>query len=621
MTSTQFNPIKMQAPTAQSSQPLTLKQGQVFHGTIKQLFPDQMAEVQVGGHKLVAKLETPLKAGDAHFFQVTNTAGQTELKIVSGPMTGAMSQTEQMNKLLDTMNLPKTMEMKQVMANFMKEQLPISKEQLIQAETWMKNLPEGVSKQNALSAMQRMVELKMPFTNDVFQALVQGGKTDGMQSVLQQLAQQLAQPGGNEVLKGSILQQMNAIAKPFQNDLAGSVVARAVQILSSEHTTFADKTQSLNFLKQTGALPSNATLQNWQAPQTAAAAQLGSVGQLMQQLATAKPEQSHQIADQVRSFITNDSLLSSAQKGELLQLVVRFSQLPPTAQTLQTFANQLNQQLVQAYAQANDNQMFSQNRSGLTPKDQLLSLLNPSASHQTFVQIANQATQSTQPLIQSLVTQGDAQIQNNMDAKAMEQAIKTVLKGLGVSYEAALASKGGNVQETANQLKPQLLALVQDMQTPPVMREAAETVLARMNGMQLLSAENGHQHQLVMQVPLEFFGKRMDATLQWNGRMKDDGKIDANYARVLFYLNMESIQQTVIDMQVQNRIVTINIFNNEADLERIAEPMKQILKAGLLEKEYQLSGVFIKPFEKKNATTSTSKQHNGDDQQGVDIRV
>ncbi len=86
--------------------------------------------------------------------------------------------------------------------------------------------------------------------------------------------------------------------------------------------------------------------------------------------------------------------------------------------------------------------------------------------------------------------------------------------------------------------------------------------MARMNGMQLLSGENGHQHQLIMQVPLDFFGKQMDATLQWNGRMKEDGKIDANFARVLFYLNMESLKETVIDMQVQNRIVTINVFND-----------------------------------------------------------
>ena len=70
----------------------------------------------------------------------------------------------------------------------------------------------------------------------------------------------------------------------------------------------------------------------------------------------------------------------------------------------------------------------------------------------------------------------------------------------------------------------------------------------------------------------------MDATLQWNGRMKDNGKIDANYARVLFYLQMASMQETVIDMQVQNRVVTVTVFNENSEIQSLAEPLKAALK-------------------------------------------
>ena len=76
----------------------------------------------------------------------------------------------------------------------------------------------------------------------------------------------------------------------------------------------------------------------------------------------------------------------------------------------------------------------------------------------------------------------------------------------------------------------------------------------------------------------------MDATLQWNGRMKDNGKIDANYARVLFYLQMASMQETVIDMQVQNRVVTVTVFNENSEIQSLAEPLKVALKSGLAEK-------------------------------------
>ncbi|MER2125913.1 hypothetical protein NSQ62_04165 [Solibacillus sp. FSL H8-0523] len=617
-----------------TNQPLALRQDQVFHGAIKQLYPDQMAEVQVGNQKMMAKLEVPLKVGDAHFFQVTATNPQTELKVVTGPMSQAMTQTQQMNQLLDTMNLPKSSEMQQVLSHFMKAQLPISKEQLLSAEAWMKNLPAGVEKNNALQALQRMVELKMPFTNTVFQALTQGAKTDGMSANLANLAQLLAnQTGGNETLKSNLLQQINQIAKPLNNETGGVLLARATQTLMDQSSSVATKLQALTALKEAGVVPNNATLQNWQSASQTATQQTtqGSAlptqaGPMIQQLTNTSPEQLKPVLDQVKAWVNNESLLSQNQKQQIQQLISRFEQIPPSKQAIEVFAKQMQEQLTKAFSENATTRLFTQNEQGVSAKDQLLSLLKPGTNVPQNDMLLRNLVKVTQdsplPQMQSALTQAEAQVQSAADSKAMEQAIKTVLKGLGVSYEAALANKAGDVQAVAQQMKPQLLALIQDMQTPPALRDAAETVMARLNGMQLSSGENGHQHQLVMQVPLEFFGKKMDATLQWNGRMKEDGKIDANFARVMFYLNMENLAQTVIDMQVQNRVVTINVYNDIPQLDTLAMSLKGTLKAGLLDKEYTLSGVFIKPFGEQHAKNVTKNATQSDEQQGgVDIRV
>ena len=637
-----FNPI--QANNQQqvtTNQPLALRQDQVFHGSIKQLYPDQMAEVQVGNQKLMAKLEVPLKVGDAHFFQVTATNPQTELKVVTGPMSQAMTQTQQMNQLLETMNLPKSSEMQQVLSHLMKAQLPISKEQLLAAEAWVKNLPAGVEKNQALQALQRMVELKMPFTNTVFQALTQGAKTDGMSANLANLAQLLAnQTGGNETLKTNLLQQINQIAKPLNNETGGVLLARATQTLLDPSAQVATKLQALTALKEAGIVPNNATLQNWQsASQTATqqttqgsapTAQIPTLpaqaGPMIQQLANTSPEQLKPMLDQVKAWVNNESLLTQNQKQQIQQLISRFEQIPPSKPAIEVFAKQMQEQLTKAFSDNTTTRLFTQNEQGVSAKDQLLSLLKPDTNmmqNDTLLRNLVKVTQdSPLPQMQSALTQAEAQVQSAADSKAMEQAIKTVLKGLGVSYEATLANKAGDVQAVAQQIKPQLLALIQDMQTPPALRDAAETVMARLNGMQLSSGENGHQHQLVMQVPLEFFGKKMDATLQWNGRMKEDGKIDANFARVMFYLNMENLAQTVIDMQVQNRVVTINVYNDIPQLDTLAMSLKGALKTGLLEKEYMLSGVFIKPFGEQHAKPVTKQANQPDEQQGgVDIRV
>ncbi|WP_339175532.1 hypothetical protein MKY51_04545 [Solibacillus sp. FSL R5-0691] len=628
-----FNAI--QSNTSQqvtANQPLSLKQDQVFHGSIKQLYPNQMAEVQVGNQKLMAKLEVPLKVGDAHFFQVTSTNPQTELKVVTGPMSQSMTAGQQMSQLMETMNLPKSNEMQQVLSHFMKAQLPLAKEQLLAAEGWMKNLPAGVDKNNALHALQRMVELKMPFTNTVFQALTQGVKTDGMSANLANLAQLLAtQSGGNEAIKSSLLQQIDQLAKPLNNETGGILLARATQNLLDNNSPVASKLQSLTVLKEAGILPQNATLQNWQTVNQQGNQQSvnpvqASAGQLLQQLGQTSPEQIKPMLEQVKAWISNESLLSTTQKQQLEQLLSRFEQIPASKPAVEALVNQLRQQLTNAYSENVSTRLFMQNDQGQSAKDQLLTLLKPDTNlpnaDQLLRNLVKVTADSPQPLMQSTLTQAEGQVQAAVDSRAMEQAIKTVLKGLGVSYEAALANKAGDIQAIAQQIKPQLLALLQDTQTPVAIRDAAETVMSRLNGMQLTSGENGHQHQLVMQVPMDFFGKRMDATLQWNGRMKEDGKIDANFARILFYLNMETLQQTVIDMQVQNRVVTINIYNDMPNLESLATSLKGTLKTGLLEKEYTLSGLFIKPFEDQVGKIVTKLSNQQEDEQGgVDIRV
>lgn len=629
MTATSFNPIQMQQnQITASNQPLALKQGQVFHGTIKKLYPDQMAVIQVGNQKFIAKLEVPLKAGDAHFFQVTGTDPQAELKVVSGPMTPTTSPSQQINQLLESMNLPKTAEMQQLLGHFMKAELPISKDQLLQAEMWLKALPEGISKMDALQTIQKMIELKMPMTNEVFQALISGQKTSGMAAIMENFAQLLARDTAlPEQLKQNLMQQVQAIAKPFEVETGSVVLAKVLENLTNNTATTSEKMQALSILKESGIIPNQATLQNWSSMNDAKASQqMQQAGQVVQAILTTKPENAAQLIEQLKSWTTNQHFLTNDQKQQINQLIDRFNQLPVTKQTLDIFAKQMQDQLLKAFSQNMSNHLFTQDIKGLSVKDHLLSLVkqevaSPLQNEALMRNLVKNSIASSQPFVQQIVTQADALVQNSMDSKAMEHAMKTVLKNLGVSYEATLGNKSADLQMIAHQLKPQLHTLLQETNMTPQLKEAAEMLMTRMNGMQLSSGENGHQHQLIMQVPLEFFGKRMDATLQWNGRMKDDGKIDANYARVLFYLQMASMQETVIDMQVQNRVVTVTVFNEYLEIQSLAEPLKAALKNGLAEKNYQLSGVFMKQFDKGQVVKSSPVIEQQEEQSGVDIRV
>ncbi|MEK4494128.1 hypothetical protein [Ureibacillus sp. FSL W8-0352] len=618
MTIPSFQPIQQQQVSAQIN-PLVLKQGQVFHGKIKQLYPNQMAEIQIGEHRLIAKLETPLKAGDSHYFQVMSTSPQTELKVVTGPMTKEFVNVQQ---LIETLHLPKSPEMQQLLTHFIKHQLPIVKEQILQSEIWLKNLPDGVTKQEALQTLQKMMELKIPFSEVTFKALLLGSKTSGISNNLEQLTQLLQQ---NHLIspqiKENLLNALQSIAKPFEAETAGMMIARSVQILLQSDGQETKQLEALNILKEANILPKDATLNNWLNTATLSSRN-ETAGFFVRQLQSSSTVSIAQTIQQITHWIKGEVTLTEQQKNTIHELLKSFE----NTNHVEQLAKQLHVQLLKAFSEQTVNRLFL-NEDGVSPKEHLLSLLKQEMtikSDMEFIQMAKAFQASKEPSTQVMMAESQAILESSLNSQGIQKAIQQILIRLGLSYEVAL-NKGEDVTNLIQSIKPQLLSLIQDEKASTELKNSAEMVLARLNGMQLLSGETGHQHQIIMQLPLQFLGKHVDATIQWNGRMKKDGKIDSNYARILFYLNLEALKETVIDMQVQNRIVSIYVYNELEGLDVLAEPLKKALKVGLEEKNYHLSGVLIKSYKKtlqKNLEKNIEKLNDkGAVQRGVDIRV
>lgn len=686
---------------ATNQQPLALKQGQVIHGTIKQLYPDQMAEVQMGGQRLMAKLEVPLQAGNSHYFQVSGVEPDLQLKVVSGPMAPSASMSQQVNQLLDSMKLPQTNDMKQVATYFLKNNLPISKEQLQQAEQIFKALPENVTSKDALNVLQKLIELKLPIQQNTFQAILQGGMKQGFTETLEKLQQLLQQDTSiPQTMREQLLNQLQLVSKPLAIETGGVLLAKMLDILSASSSLPADKLAILQLLKEAGILQKSANLFNWNTgalqikntnvnsllQQLSSQIQAGNskevglvlpkvleslqqstllsnaqkislqqviskaIGQpntqnyqeinqnikMLQQTSNSPAEllnrlQSTPVKDmsslfqQLKSAIESQSLLSTKQKDVLLQTLEKFNVTNSTPQSIQTLSKILQNQLLKAYSESTQLQPFQTDSQGISAKQQLLFLVNAtgqSGNDQLFSKLTQLTMNSSASVAQQIFEATEQQLAQQLDSKAFESAIKHTLQSLGISYEAKLLDKSTDIQQIAQQLKPQLLELLQDHSVSSSTKSVAEQVVARMNGMQYLSVENGPQHQLIMQVPLEFFGKKTEATLQWNGRMKENGKIDADYARILFYLQLNSLKETVIDMQVQSRVVTVTLYNETTGLTALVEPLKEALKNGLSQNNYQLSGLFIKNYSKQPTSLKTDTYSTSADQnKGVDIRI
>ena len=537
MTSTSISTIQTQQTSGvTSSSQATMKEGQVVHGTIKKLYPNQTAELQIGNQKVIAKLETPLKAGDSHFFQVEKTLPDLQLKVVTGPLTEGKTLAQQGQQLLQAMNLPKTTEMQATVQYFIKQQLPVSKDTLIQVEQLLKQLPKDITLKAALETIQKIVEMKLPLTATMLQTVMSGKSTDGMHSVLQGFQSQLQlDQTVAPVLKYNILQNLQKIAEPFNGPVAGSILGKQIGVLQNEQQPLSTRLPILQILKDANVLQATSSITN-PTPISGQKAIVNSAGDLLLKYGQADPSEKNQMLEQLRNWINQQPSLTTNQKSEVLALLKNDTQ-PNQLQVL-------NNVLTKVFAEQSQQAIFSKDLNGLTPRDNLASLLGKGATLEsvarTLQQVMNINNNSTS---NNVIVQAEQQITQQLDGKAFEHAMKEVLKSLGFSYEAKLAGNSDEIRQLASQLKPQIVELLQNQSISTAVRESAETVLRRMNGLQILSSENGPQHQLLMQVPLEFFGKKMDATLEWNGRMKEDGKIDSDFARVMFYLQLDTLER------------------------------------------------------------------------------
>jgi len=619
VTSTSFSIVPSQA-TSGVAAPIQapMKEGQVVHGTIKKLYPNQTAEVQIGNQKVIAKLEAPLKAGDSHFFQVEKSSPEMQLKVVTGPLTQGNTLAQQGQQLLQAMNLPKTIEMQAAVQFFIKQQLPVSRETLIQVEQLLKQLPKDITMKAALETIQKIVDMKLPLTATMLQTVMSGKSTDGLHNILQNLQSQLQQDSTvMPSLKNSILQNLQKIAEPFNGPVAGAMLGKQIEILQNQQQPLSSRLPMLQTLKESNVLPASSSLTN-PTPATGQVAIANSAGDLLLKLNQASTSEKGQVLEQLRSWVSQQPSLTPNQKSEVMALLKSDSQ-PNQLQLV-------NNALTKVFAEQSQQAIFSKDLNGLTPKDHLVSLLGKGTTEEAITQSLQQLTNmSKNPGVSNVFTQtiiqAEQQVLQQLDGKAFEFAIKEVLRSLGFGYEAKLGNNSEEIRQLASQLKPQIVELLQNQTISTAMRDSAETVLARMNGLQILSNENGPQQQLLMQVPLEFLGKKMDATLEWNGRMKEDGKIDSDFARIMFYLQLDTLKETVVDMQVQNRVVSITLYNNDEQLATVVEKFKETLKQGLSSVGYQLSGVFVKSFEEQKITSALKSKAKALDAQGVDIRI
>ena len=110
--------------------------------------------------------------------------------------------------------------------------------------------------------------------------------------------------------------------------------------------------------------------------------------------------------------------------------------------------------------------------------------------------------------------------------------------------------------------------------------------------------------------------------MQWSGKKKQDGSIDPSFCRILFYLQLNHLQETVIDVIVQNSIIKVTILNERATALKVAsQPYVAYMKEKLGEAGYTVSSVSFESLALSQFTVQNAPEKEPISYSGVDIKI
>ena len=550
------------------------RSGQIFLGNIKKIFPNQTALVQVGQQNIIAKLEVPLINGNQYWFQVLSREGETILKMLS-----SYSKENNANSLLlNQLSLPNNKVNNELLAFLSKEQIPLTKDAIVKIAQWLEN--KGNS-QDSFNTLQVMFKNKFPLAETIFQSVLETIKTqksihDTLQLFEKQL--QLEPTSKTNQLLLSMIRNVVQQDIPIAKKVLLSIIDTAIQ------ETAPNKIKAINLLDKLGMI-NNTTIDK----QTTL-----TNGNAVNQLNIKNNEvEAANKYNEIVQHLTNLKEKSYDQINKSVQILENYL-------TDKSTENNRSTTFIPEMVKTNEKESQYTNRVELFKNERLALSIED----------------------QHFLKQVETEVKESVKGKDILELFKTVTKKLGINYEAEILKGNAELNQTDNILKPLLVKYLQETNHPLESKELAEQLVNKMNGQLLLSNQNNPITNIVYQLPIQLFGYQTEVTMQWSGKSKEDGKIDANYCKILFYLELEHLKETIVDMKVQNRVITIKIINEGEYLPELSQKFIPPLKQALMEINYTLSAIqFDQPNKGNGGMERSNIQKVNSLYSGVDIRI
>jgi hypothetical protein len=587
---------------AQPGEPKTLelKVGQIVKGMVLQLLSEQDALINIGGVQLKAHLETPLKQGEVTMLQVQpeSSNGQIVLKPIANSTIQIAD--ESLADVLQSMGLKDTPANRQVIQTIHQENLPLTSENTQAFAKVMAQLPPNIQidqwQQAAILAMKN----NLPITKESINALHQVIFGPPIHQQLSQLSQQIDN-ASNLALSKQVRDSMSQVKQLLTDLLTNSANALNEPVVNGDETT-------------RNALPTNSS------------------GSFTNQ------------ADS--KSIVNNTLNMSDQQATAPNVPLSKETVSNQGLTASTVSSLTGaEESEPARANANTAESDASTGASKAAKPSETDVKTPSnavtnSNAGDSISIKDDNTQWIGKWLKSLGVEHEQQLFKALDKfPSQEKLLYKAGQALDLQLIAAAAVGTDSSNEAAKQtvtdsLKSALLQLHAFTDTPPAVKDNAQQLLQQITGQQLLLSPDRTSmfSHITMMIPMSNESGQQTAAVHIQSRKGSRGEIDATNCRLVFDLQMKSIGDTLVDVQVYNKIVSLHVHNDHDFVANLLDGSRDEIAASLHNVGYQFLSLKCTPFpEQTGAQTAAASGDAGRNSdttryvskpyKGVDIRI
>ncbi|WP_127604578.1 hypothetical protein [Paenibacillus validus] len=186
-------------------------------------------------------------------------------------------------------------------------------------------------------------------------------------------------------------------------------------------------------------------------------------------------------------------------------------------------------------------------------------------------------------------------------------ALGRIMKAIGVEHEHQAFKLLGTDSPSeardrqADSLKSVLMQLAQVPDASEEVKQAAQQAVQQITGQQLLLSpdRNALFSHVTLFVPLVQADGTQTAAIHIQSRKGKKGGLDASNCRLVFDLQMKALGDTLVDVQVVNRIVSLHVHNDSSFTAALLESYREEIAGGLASIGYQFISMKVSPYPAK----------------------